>query len=229
MNSLQQLPGLDAIGCGYQTVNGQFANIDSCVGQLFDFDKIGYKEFTSAATGKTYGIPNKFVQYLDKNKRDSGFVTGNTVEDYLSKLSGSVEIGAKYAGFEGSVKSEFSETSSYSRYNSYTRLQYYTSFWRLTLEETTGNARSFLKDFVRDQIDNLEPMELYRKFGTHYVNDITVGGRCITSAVTNRLKCSDQTSFGVLLKAKFDALVASGSASTNVTNKEDLEKFNENS
>lgn len=225
----QRLPGLDAIGCGYQTVTGEFASIDSCEEQLFDFAQLGYTELTSTATGKTYSFPKKFVQYLDKNIRESETVSGETVEDFVSKLSTSVEIESSYAGFGGSVKAEFNESSEHSRFEAYTRVQYNTTFWRLSLDDSDGKPREFLKQQVRDDIDKDDPNDLYEKYGTHYVNDITVGGRCVTSAITNKLKCSKKQSFGLYLKAKFEMGAFKASGSVDVTKEDEYSKFNENS
>lgn len=100
---------------------------------------------------------------MDKNIRESETVSGETVEDFVKKLSTSVELEASYYGFAGSVKAEFSEASEYSRFESYTRLQYNTTFWRLSLDDSAGDHRSFLKDQVRGEIDSIDPSDLCDK------------------------------------------------------------------
>lgn len=229
MSSAGPLPGLDAIGCGYQIVTGQYASIDSCGLKLFDFEKIGTTDLFSPATGKTYQFPKKFVQYLDDNVRQSTVISGETVEEFLEKLSTSVEVSAEYKAFSGSVKTEFQNSTEFTRFEAYTRFQYNASLWELNLDETAGNPRDFLKDSVRDDIDNLSPIDLYDRYGTHYVNSIKVGGRCMYSAVTNKLKCNKTQSLGVYVQTKFELEVFKSSATSNVTNESEYKSFEKDS
>ncbi|ORY01706.1 hypothetical protein K493DRAFT_334870 [Basidiobolus meristosporus CBS 931.73] len=223
------VPGLNVLGCGYQTVTGQYANVDSCEEQLFDFSSFENQTISSSATNSTYSSPKRIVQYLDKNIRESTVVTGETVEDFVQKFSSSVKLQAGYGGFSGSIKGEFKTSSSYSKYEAFTRYQYNACLWILRIDDTAGAARDFLKETVRNDIDKLDALKLYEKYGTHYVNEIKVGGRCVYTAITNKLKASNTQSFGLYTKASFQFGMFSGSAEAEVTNTSEYKSFKNNS
>ncbi|KAK9709285.1 hypothetical protein K7432_009129 [Basidiobolus ranarum] len=228
-NNIAPIPGLDVLGCGYQAVTGQYANVDSCEEQLFDFEKLEKKTIHASATNTSYTAPVKLVQYLDKNLRDSNVASGETVEDYVQNFSASVNLQVGYGGFGGSVKSEFKTSSSYSKFEAYTRYQYNASLWILRLDDTAGNPRDFLKDNVRNDIDNLDPVKLYEKYGTHYVAAIKVGGRCVYTAITNKLKSRNTDSFGIYAEATFQFGAFGSSASAEVTKTSEYQSFKQNS
>ncbi|CAG8811127.1 12676_t:CDS:2, partial [Dentiscutata erythropus] len=140
------IPGLDELGSGYDYLNGQYAQSESCTENFFDWGNI--PTYERILNGQTYIIPN-IVNFYPKISAEYISVAGESLDEYHELLSNTVDIGVKICGFTGSLETEFGKVVDYNKFRKF--------------------------------------KIIFRRYGSHFIRSLKMGGRVVFSASTNKL------------------------------------------
>ncbi|KAI0689989.1 hypothetical protein BC835DRAFT_1521807, partial [Cytidiella melzeri] len=212
-------PCLYTLGSTYEVLNGYYADSDSALQQVVDWNK----EFG----GKDYSIP-EIVNFNRKTTSDYSSSYGKTATEYMESLSVNAGFEASYRGFSASAEVDYTESQRASLSHAFTRITYAVTHYNISLP-TTQHIKPYLKtDFVSD-LDTMDPIELYRAYGTHLLCSLTVGGRAVFLASTDTRSYSSDMSLAAAAKISASYLVASGDIHLSTEQKKAMDSFNESS
>ncbi|KAI0088021.1 MAC/Perforin domain-containing protein [Irpex rosettiformis] len=219
------IPGLYTLGSTYDVLNGKYADSKSALQQVIDWDKTESR--VQQYGGKTYSIP-KVVNYVSNTTSDYRSYYGKTVTDYTESLSVHAGFEASYPGFSASASADYSESQRENLSNTFTRIMYVVTQYNLSLPPLS-QLPSLLKSFFVEELDTLDPVKLYKQYGTHLLTSLTIGGRASFLASTDSRKYSSDMSVEAAAHISAQYLVASGDIDLSASEKQAMESFNESS
>ena len=119
-----------------------------------------------------------------------------------------VEAGLKggYAGVTASVKTKFKRSEERSEKTHFLKISFTHSGSTLYIEGGSTQIRAQLNDEFKNALDNGDPDELIKEYGTHLVRKIIVGGRAeyyVRSSAMSRMTSEE---FEAAARAKYDSL-----------------------
>jgi hypothetical protein len=119
-----------------------------------------------------------------------------------------VEAGLKggYAGVTASVKAKFKRSEQRSEKTHFVKISFTHSGTKLYIEGGREQIRAQLNDEFKDALNNGDPDELIKEYGTHLVRKIVVGGRAeyyVRSSATSTMTSEE---FEAAARAKYDSL-----------------------
>ena len=239
------IPGLFTLGATYNVLNGKYADPMSVLQQVMDWDesklqspvRIWVNTYTDHIYlaenrvqqygGKAYSIP-KPVNYISNTTSDYRSYSGKTVTNYTQDLSVHAGFDASYPGFSASASADYSESQRENLSNSFTRISYLVTEYNLSLP-APSHLPELLKKGFKDDLDNLNPVTLYKQYGTHLLSSLTIGGRASFLTSTDSRTYSSSISIEAAAKISASYLVASGNVELSAAEKEAMESFNESS
>ena len=116
---------------------------------------------------------------LDReNSFDSRFYKKTTMRDFSENYNMSLSIDGSYGpffsgGLEADYEGSNSEKTFYSFYKGVINIKTFT----LTMSEQNSNLRNMLASEFQSDLYNMAPASFFNKYGTHFLKDITMGGR----------------------------------------------------
>ncbi|CAG8555218.1 19339_t:CDS:2, partial [Gigaspora rosea] len=194
------IPGIDELGSGYDYLNGQYAQSESCTENLFDWNNV--PTYKREHNGHTYIMPT-IVSFYPKRAVEYIAVTGENLEEYRESISQTVNVGASILGFTGSLNVELGKVVDYSKFRKFSRIQYDYSSHLLHLTSSLSTLRKYLKTNIRSEINDskISPETIFDQYGTHFINSLKMGGRVVLSASTNKLGYNSKENFKFVAKA----------------------------
>jgi hypothetical protein len=207
----------DLLGYGYDVTGPLLDNNNSSDSRIIDIAKLVNEN------------PDRISQPTD-TRGDDHFHSGETAYEYLKDVTKSYNADAGRAlpakientaganneesKFTGSIKASFSSISKYSFSSKYSFASYDKVFQLRRLKIVAGTSTALLTkylnpSFVQD-VASLSPADLVRRYGTHVLLDISVGGRLVfayKSAIVKESNSSQKTTTvsagigGTILKA----------------------------
>lgn len=177
--------------------------------------------------GKTYSIPD-VVNYTTNTTSDYRASYGKSSTEYSKSLSLHAGFEASFPGFSSSVSADYSDSQRENLSNAFTRVTYAVTHYNLSLPPL-GHIRSLLKPWFVTDLDNMDPIELYREYGTHILRSLTIGGRALFLYSTNSCTYSSTMSIEAAAKITASYLVASGSMELSAAQKQAMDSFRESS
>jgi hypothetical protein len=217
------IPGLDFLGAGYD-VFGYYADSRSKRYHLFEF---GDKEEVRLDAEHSFLVPTSVAterqEIPTKLEAEKRTTEGVNASSYYRRMNLDLQTSGSFLGFGASMKSQFGEIVSSSRYHAYSSVALVFAWY--TLELPYRDWRPYLREEARSAIEEMEPFELFRWFGTHYLNIVEVGGKLDSHWTTDLRLYSRRTSLRVAAEATFDLLVASGGASVDYSSDKDARAF----
>ncbi|RHZ44934.1 hypothetical protein Glove_707g34 [Diversispora epigaea] len=194
------ISGLEELGSGYDCLNGQYAQSESCTENLFDWNNI--PTYERKLNGQTYIIPS-IVSFYPKVSVEYVTVTGKSLDEYHQEISKSLNIEVGFMGFTGSIESEFGEIVDYSTFRKFSRIQYDYSSHLLHLTSSPLMLRKCLRPEIRSEINDptIDPETIFQRYGTHFVHSLKMGGRIVLSICTNKLTHNSGTDLKLVAKA----------------------------
>ncbi|KAI0684447.1 hypothetical protein BC835DRAFT_1310575 [Cytidiella melzeri] len=219
------VPGLNILGATYNVLNGKYADSKSTIQQVIDWNKsdVRIQEFG----GKSYSIP-EVVNFSRNTTSDYSSSYGKTTLAYTKSLSFHAGFEASFPGFSSSASADYSESQRENLSNAFTRITYAVTHYNLSLPPT-AYIRSLLKPWFVNDLDKMDPIELYREYGTHLLRSLTMGGRALFLTSTDTRSYSSEMSLEAAAKISASYLVASGSIELSAKQKQAMESFNESS
>ncbi|KAI0812731.1 MAC/Perforin domain-containing protein [Irpex lacteus] len=219
------IPGLYTLGSTYDVLNGKYADSKSALQQVIDWDKTESR--VQQYGGKSYSIP-KVVNYVSDTTSDYRSYYGKTVTDYTQSLSVHAGFDASYPGFSASASADYSESQRENLSNTFTRIMYVVTEYDLSLPPVS-QLPGLLKSWFVDDLDSMDPIKLYKQYGTHVLSSLTIGGRASFLTSTDSRTYSSSMSIEAAAHISASYLVASGNIDLSVSEKEAMESFNESS
>ncbi|KAI0684825.1 hypothetical protein BC835DRAFT_1421905 [Cytidiella melzeri] len=201
------LPGLDVLGATYDTLNGKYADPESTIQKVIDWTKLSDVR-TQEFANKMYNIPEvvKFSRDTTSEYRTS---YGKTTAEYTKSLSLQAGLGVQFPGFSASASTDYSQSQRENLSHTFTRVTYAVNHYILSLPPT-AHIRALLKeDFVND-LDSMDPIELYREYGTHLLRSITVGGCALFLTSTDTRSYTSKMDLASAAKLSAEYSIASG-------------------
>ncbi|MBN2695256.1 RICIN domain-containing protein [bacterium] len=201
--------GSDIIGWSYNIFD-KYASNESKKKPLFKFPE------------KT-----KLVILENITKHDIRVISGSNSHEYFNSLN--VRLGLEYnsAFFGGSLDSSFGHESLTEKSTSFVTIQDYTWKWRTSLNITNvkrdiPRLKSYIIKEVQEDINTMNPEELFDAYGTHFIAKAYIGGRADYNATIEKSSKWSKTEIEANVKAQFKMINTSlnvGVQNTN-TNKE---------
>ncbi|KAI0682377.1 hypothetical protein BC835DRAFT_1478658 [Cytidiella melzeri] len=220
------IPCLNILGSTYNALNGTYADPKSTIHQVIDWDKFPAARTQEFAT-KMYKIPD-VVDFIRDTTTDYRSSYGKTTADYTKSLSIQAGLEASFPGFSASASADYSQSQRENLSNAFTRVTYAVNHYILSLPPT-AQIRVLLKaDFVND-LDRMEPAELYKEYGTHLLCSLTVGGRALFLTSTDTTEYNSDVSLEAAAKLSAEYSVLSGNMTLTTKEKEAVNNFNESS
>ena len=222
---IQNIPGLSVLGCGYD-VFGIYASPESATYPLFDLGNM-----TKIRPGKeeyTYQIPElvKYKSFIDTVYE---MHTGKSVESFRTSLTNKTRLAGSYGFFSGSLEVGFNSTSFRVTTMAFTKIMQLITRWILKLPAPDDLERFLLRDVKKDIDRDLEPVALFRKYGTHYLSSLIVGGRIKYTSSTDTERFGKKEGLDVTAKMSLEFAAGNISASNQTKYKKDIERFRESS
>jgi len=186
------LSGKDFLGRGYD-VFSNYADPIEVKAKVLDFEAMN---------------DDGLIEQIQLEKSEFQTIEGESVSDYMSKLSVNAGVSGSYAGFSGSVEVNFDEShythSEYSFATVETLIEKYSA--RITLGTSTATLKNYLTDDASAAINDpdVDPEEVFISFGTHILRGIIIGGRLDYNVSANMSLVQTSQSIGVFAEAGYE-------------------------
>lgn len=174
----QLMPGSDVLGKGYD-IFGHYADARSFTYDLFDF---GQTTPQIVDTQHTFLRP-QIADFTYVNDWVEDSFRGYSATEYQQDLNLHIETSGSFLAFGGGVQSDLVTTLNKYNYTGYTTV--FRQFQWYILKLPVGDLRRYLKPQVKHDIDTMDPSDLFRQYGTHFVSGVAVGANCIQNSSTN--------------------------------------------
>ncbi len=215
------IPGLDSLGKGYNVFD-LYADPKSTTLDLFDF---GEQEQISVLR-KDYYKP-KIVNIQEILQGNFSSYYDLTISGYLQKLKTSTSLEGEYNFFSGSLNVDFEKTEIENRVHEYTKVS--DCIQKLKLSIAAANKDSFinlLKNHVKADINTLSPLELFKKYGTHFLKEIIVGAKCDYFSSTNQVEFHKEINVKTIAELSYKRSIYKISASEEAQYGSIINEFN---
>ncbi|KAI0700905.1 MAC/Perforin domain-containing protein [Cytidiella melzeri] len=219
------IPGLLTLGSTYNVLNGKYADSKSCLQQVIDWNKDTVR--VQAFGGKSYSIPD-IVNYNINATSDYRSTYGKTLTDYTKSLSVKAGFDASYKGFSASASADYSESQRENISHVFTRISFNVTHYDLSLPPVR-HVRKYLKSWFVDDLKDMDPIELFKEYGTHFLRSLTIGGRALFLYSTDTRTYNSDFSVEAAAKISASYLVASGGIELSASQKKAMQSFNESS
>ncbi|KAI0684449.1 hypothetical protein BC835DRAFT_1422312 [Cytidiella melzeri] len=219
------IPGLNILGATYNVLNGKYADSKSTIQQVIDWNKSDVR--VQRFGGNDYSIP-EVVNFSHNSSSNYTSSYGKTTSEYTKSLSFHAGFEASFPGFSSSASADYSESQRENLSNAFTRITYAVTHYNLSLPPT-AYIRSLFKTWFVNDLDTMDPIELYREYGTHLLRSLTIGGRALFLTATDTRSYSSEMSLEAAAKISAAYLVVSGSMELSAKQTAAMESFNESS
>lgn len=225
------LPGVSIIGAGYDPFAGYASPHYVVDVNIFNWKDAPQDTFTYL--GKTYKKPAAVgaIAYSDSS---SSNIVGADIQSYQEKLGASVKVDGSYSFFSGSISTEFgSESLTKSEYE-FSRFQESIGTWALDLT-LDSKIRELLNETFRTELDGLDTsdtdacQDFFRRYGSHILTGVVLGGRALRTASTNKYTVDKKYDLSVTAEEAFRFAIAQVSAEEKAQYLSAVSSFNTNS
>ncbi|KAI0684450.1 MAC/Perforin domain-containing protein [Cytidiella melzeri] len=219
------MPGVLTLGSTYNVLNGNYADPNSAVQQVINWNK-------SDVRIQDFG-PNSYSIYeaINYNAKTDSFHSasyGKTATEYTKSLSVHAGFDASFPGFSASASVDYDDSQRENLSNAFTRITSGVTHYTLSLPPTS-QIRSLLKSYFVDDLKKMDPIALYKEYGTHLLRSLTVGGRALFLTVTDTRSYSSELSVEAAAKIHAQYVVASGNMELSAKQREAMDSFNQSS
>lgn len=177
--SAQIFPGFDIVGKGYNVFD-EFANNKST-------ERYPLFDFSSAKTRKNaYGHETPRVISLDNiSDHIVKTIEGSSITEYAQNLSETVGLSGDAYFFKASVENQFSQEFEQSAEHLFYTYMDINTKWRVNLDtRNMDTLRKYLDVQFKADLATMNPDELFKLYGTHFITHAYLGGRIDYSAIS---------------------------------------------
>ena len=189
------------LGAGYDA-SGEYAADGYVRNMVLDINKLMEK--------------NHVADVINLNSTQERYIYGKTIEEYQQKITQTATISGRYKAFSASVSNSFSKETLSSAENEYasfrhiTKKQSYKLFANLKAKE----LMECLSDDAKEDLKNMEPRQIFLKYGTHVITGFILGGSLDYSMSADVSIMSTTVDWSVAASGGFKFLSAGASVST---------------
>lgn len=216
--SMSEIVGGSVLGFGFNIL-GEY-NISSVTSQLFKHNTLQAQTYTYPPTGMSYSVPDN-TTVVQNTTTTANTMVFNTSEQFQNYYAAKAGVKGSYGCFSAEFDMAYSGT--FNTQNSYYYGLSEADFtgWNLILSDQSSDwlSPSFLNDpLVKDLPDTFTPsnqddfFELFRKFGTHVVTQLTVGGSLSYYEAVETSYSSSEQQIQANLSLEFNAVFYSASS-----------------
>lgn len=220
-NQKQDLPGVENLGCGYN-VFGEYANPKSITYNLFNFKSAPKIE---VPFNKDYIIPN----CIETNKLESSYyktISGESLEIFTKKLNIFTKLDGEYSFFKGSISVNYDKEQYSKTETEFSFIEQIIAKWDISISPDKGVK--FLIPEVLENINKLEPLKLFEKYGTHFLSGIVIGGKVSINDTINKNTYKSSKSIEIISQMSYESLTLQINAENKTNYSEEIETFNKN-
>ncbi len=171
---LAPLPGLAVIGHGYDPFKA-YTSPSAATVQLFS--ELGSGPTSKARVGKrTYAKPALLAVHATKESGPQR-VQGTNFRHLARNFAAAFGFASVAGAFELTLRAKYSTPTVESPDSGFWIESRTVGAGHITIPDAAGH-RELLTEDARRAVDTMEPHRLFKKFGTHYVTSIVIGGRC---------------------------------------------------
>lgn len=211
------LPGSLLAGSGYD-IWGQYADTESVLLSLLrnDFPTKDYD-------GRK--IP-EFVNIVIDEKAYYKTISGETIKTMQESLSTATTISGKYNNFSGSLSVNYDQQSLQSTFYKYSFM--IQSFKLYSVLFDFDSAKAYLSDQAKDYLDNKPVEELFKKYGTHFLNSYIMGAKATMASSIDKRYYKSSYSLDVATEMTYKTLTNQISADNKTKYASTVTSFNSN-
>lgn len=216
--NLQPIPGASVIGCGFNIL-GTYST-RSLMSQIISLGDAGSSTYEYA--GITYSVPQN-ASPIDYSLKSGTSYLYNTQEQFQSHFANKSGVSASYGAFSGQFNLAYSNTVN-------TDISYYYGIyeadittWELKVNQTSANwlTPEFTSDpDVAALPDTFTPQNqeqffaVFRKWGTHFVAQVILGGSLDYYSSVMTSYSSSQTQVKANIELEYKAVFTSSKATS---------------
>ncbi|MEZ4453828.1 MAG: MAC/perforin domain-containing protein [Nannocystaceae bacterium] len=215
---MSQLPGSEALGFGFNIL-GEY-DVSSLTRQIYGHQRMDAQSWTYQPTGITYSVPDN-TSVVPNTQTTSTTQVFTTQESFQSYFSAKAGVKGSYATFRGEFSSAFSMTSASTQSFSYGLYEADFNGWNVVQSDLSSNWLSpgFTSDpdvedlpTVYDVTTQDKFFAFFRKFGTHIVTQVTVGGNLDYFVAVEDSYSSNEVKISANISLEVQAVFYSASA-----------------
>lgn len=184
-----------------------------------DFLGKGYKGYQFYANPKSCTLPlfdlsaSDAVSIQKAPSYRGRFVSGESLSEFYNAFSANISVSGSYNKFSGEITSNFTNSVLNNRSHSFIASHITQTYYRLILSDAAP-----LLPQVETDLQQMEPTQLWDKYGTHYLQSIYIGGRISFSSYIDRAKIEQGYDLEATVEAAYLEFVK-GKASAGTVNK----------
>lgn len=216
MATYKNLPGVDAIGKGYDAM-GRYADARSCKRKLFKFTGLDQKTVTPDQI--TFQLP-ALVDFIESQTDEIMTMSGMNISEYRSSLNNTTKLSGGFGFFSGSLEVNFKSSTQQKSYNAYTSVTHEKRQWILRLPQSSILRKHLDPDFA-EALASKDAEEIFDTYGTHYIAAATVGAKATRNSTIDNRTVENSSSLTVQAEASYAKFAnLSSSTSYNSNSKE---------
>ena len=208
------------VGRGYDAT-GKYADTDSVRREpIFDIrqDAEGNLIMMSGEESFPIVVDNNTVTDFDEIK-------GKSLSEYQSDFSNKLKISGSYKLFSASLSVNFGISENNSTAKEFLTISHWVQTQTYTLPD---EVKPLVRPEAQTFINEANPREVFRKFGTHFIWQANTGGRVDFNFIQNNSSSQRDFNFQAVASAAFNAAIASVSVENETAYRNSMKKINEN-
>lgn len=216
---MNQVPGSEVVGCGFNIL-GQY-DVSSVMGQIFR-PSASSETWTYPPTSVTYSVPANQQVVSDTNTVGNATVFSSR-EKVLTYFAAKAGVKVSYMGFSGEMNASFSTSrqTDQSCYFGLYEAEY--SGWRVLLQQQDSSGMS--PEFAAalgglpascNTSNQDQFFQFFRRFGTHVVTQVQVGGALRYGLTINKSYSMDETKVQANVALEYKAVMVDAAATASV-------------
>ena len=146
---------------------------------------------------------------------------GSTMQDFSESYNMNLTINGSYGPFfSGGLRADFQGSNSSKSYYYFYKGVVNLKTFTLTMSAQNSDLRNMLASEFESDLNNLQPSLLFGKYGTHFIKDVTMGGRLELNATysSNSLNITDSAQVAVDARISYLNFALGMNGSANYSN-----------
>ncbi len=209
---INKIPGADYLGCGFN-INGKFDS-SSATFQLFQQSYSKQQTYTHPSTKITYLMPDN-VALIPNSSTQGAIHVFQTKQEFQKFFAGKASLQMSEGLLSGEFNTAYSQTLNTSNSYYYCLCENESTGWELRMQDESFRVLS--ETFTEDPgVKNLPStftaqnqeqfFEVFRKFGTHFISRVVLGGSMRYYVAVNKAYSSQSNEISANLTLEYNAL-----------------------